>query len=437
MLGTVGYMSPDRCRGQPADARSDISAFGAILYEMFSGQRAFRRDTSAETMTAILKEEPPEITTAGKPIAPALESIVRRCLEKKPLQRFQSARDLAFNLEGLSGSTSTSAALASAASEKEKSRSWLRPAAAALLCFSPAPQQDGCSIAAVPRVRSDLSAAHLRSRPRLQRALRRRWPHHLLQRQLERPALQIYSTDSDSPESRPLNLLNSSLFAVTASQMAISQGCQDRFIGACQGTLAIVPIAGGAPRPLAEDALGAEWTADGSEMAVIREVNGKYRLEFPRGTVLFESVHWLSYMRISPNGKYIAFAQMNSVDGDAGGMIVVDRSGKIILRTQKCVQLEGLAWSPSGDEVWVGTTPTHAGWADTIVGITLGGKQRDVYRAPGMLRLHDVTRDGRVLFSRESWRTATLFRGPHDAKDRDLSWLDYRRGARHFPRTAP
>jgi len=99
VLGTAAYMSPEQVRGDPVDGRSDIFALGTILYEMLFGQRAFRRDTSAETMTAILKEDPPELSLTGKTISPALERIVRRCLEKKPLQRFQSARDLAFNLE--------------------------------------------------------------------------------------------------------------------------------------------------------------------------------------------------------------------------------------------------------------------------------------------------------------------------------------------------
>src|SRR5437667_3752093 len=114
VMGTVGYMSPEQVRGHEADHRSDIFSFGSILYEMLSGQRAFRRDTMAETMTAILKEEPPELSEANAKISLPLEKIVRRCLEKKPERRFHSASDLAFALEALStpsGSQATAAVL--------------------------------------------------------------------------------------------------------------------------------------------------------------------------------------------------------------------------------------------------------------------------------------------------------------------------------------
>ncbi len=108
VMGTVGYMSPEQVRGHEADHRSDIFSFGSILYEMLAGQRAFRRDTMAETMTAILKEEPPELSETNAKISLPLEKIVRRCLEKKPERRFHSAHDLAFAIESLSGATTSS-----------------------------------------------------------------------------------------------------------------------------------------------------------------------------------------------------------------------------------------------------------------------------------------------------------------------------------------
>ena len=104
VMGTVGYMSPEQIRGQPVDARSDLFSLGAVLYEMLTGQRAFRRDTAAETMTAILKEDPPDMVAARSDLPGSLDRIVRHCLEKNPAERFQTARDIAFALEALSGS---------------------------------------------------------------------------------------------------------------------------------------------------------------------------------------------------------------------------------------------------------------------------------------------------------------------------------------------
>ncbi|HEV8610295.1 MAG TPA: serine/threonine-protein kinase, partial [Thermoanaerobaculia bacterium] len=98
VLGTMGYMSPEQVRGQPADRRSDLFSFGAILYEMLSGQRAFRGDTAADTITAILTKEPPDLSQTNREIHPGLDRILRHCLEKNPEERFESARDLAFDL---------------------------------------------------------------------------------------------------------------------------------------------------------------------------------------------------------------------------------------------------------------------------------------------------------------------------------------------------
>ena len=121
ILGTMGYMSPEQVRGETVDARSDIFSFGAVLYEMATGRRAFTGNSAVETMNAILKEDPSELNLSA-PIAPSLERVIRHCLEKNPSERFQSARDLAFDLETLSGITSSGAPIAAGAGRKKKIR---------------------------------------------------------------------------------------------------------------------------------------------------------------------------------------------------------------------------------------------------------------------------------------------------------------------------
>ena len=115
VMGTVGYMAPEQVRGQAVDARADVFAFGCVLYEMLTGQRAFRRDTAAETMTAILREDPPELAQLRADLPPSLDRIVRHCLEKSPAERFETARDLAFALESLSGPDAPSGTVSSGA----------------------------------------------------------------------------------------------------------------------------------------------------------------------------------------------------------------------------------------------------------------------------------------------------------------------------------
>src|SRR5229473_2985089 len=130
VMGTASYMAPEQVRGEAADPRTDIFAFGAVLFEMLSGVRAFRRDTPAETMTAVLKDDPPELSDPVRLVSPALDRIVRRCLEKNPEQRFQSARDLSFALSGLSGTEASSVSRIAAAPRKVPLMLWLAAALA-------------------------------------------------------------------------------------------------------------------------------------------------------------------------------------------------------------------------------------------------------------------------------------------------------------------
>ena len=135
VMGTAGYMAPEQVRGQAIDPRTDIFAFGAVLYELLTGVRAFRRETTAETMTAVLKDDPPPFADSGHGVAPALDRIVRRCLEKDPEQRFQSAKDLSFALNVLSGSDSSGAARALEAAPGPW-RFWMWSAAACALLIA-------------------------------------------------------------------------------------------------------------------------------------------------------------------------------------------------------------------------------------------------------------------------------------------------------------
>jgi hypothetical protein len=184
-----------------------------------------------------------------------------------------------------------------------------------------------------------------------------------------------------------------------------------------------VPVSGGAPREVAENVSSADWTADGSEMAVIRKVEGKFRVEFPLGNIIYESSYWLCFLRISPRSDTVAFAEHEQPSGDVGHVVILDRSGKKIVQSNSFSSLEGVAWPPSAEEVWFGATE-HDAWADEIHALRFNRKERVILRLPGVLRLHDISRGGRILLSRDTWTTGMQFRGPGDTKERDLSWLD-------------
>ncbi len=158
VVGTASYMAPEQVRGEPADARTDIFAFGAVLYEMLAGVRAFRRDTAAETMTAVLKDDPPELSGPLRAGSSTLDRIVRRCLEKRPEERFQSARDLSFALSALSGSDTSAAARAVAAAAPPQ-QSLLRLVGVALAMVAVAVATWFIARPAEPRTRMQFSLA--------------------------------------------------------------------------------------------------------------------------------------------------------------------------------------------------------------------------------------------------------------------------------------
>ncbi len=412
VLGTLGYMSPEQVRGRPADARSDIFSFGAILYEMLSGKRAFHGDSAADTMSAILKEDPPDLSVTNQNVSPALDRIVRHSLEKNPDLRFQTARDLAFNLEALSATSAPSGM--GAAVPTRRRVPWLALAALAAIAaaFAAGRFSKKESLASQPtweRVtfrRGNLGA--IRFAPDGKSAIYgASW---------EGKPIEIYTSRLGSPESTPLGYRNANLLGVSSTgELALS--LRESFLSGVSGvgTLARAPLGGGVPRPILEFVESADWTPDGKNLAIVRFADGRNRLEFPIGKVLYEADRSMFTPRFSPRGDRIAFIER------PGKLQVMDLSGKT---TTLAEDIRGitLAWSPSGDEI---LADTRSGTGEgRIVGVDLAGKSRVVLRCPDRLFLYDIAADGRALIERAASRRRAASLAPGESAERDISWFD-------------
>jgi eukaryotic-like serine/threonine-protein kinase len=424
VMGTVGYMSPEQVRGETVDHRSDIFSFGAVLYETLSGERAFKRATPADTMAAILKEDPPDLSGPDS-VAPsrALDRIVMRCLEKAPGERFQSARDLAFALEALSGFSGPVAAGALAASTSGRRRSLAIAAGSALLLallafFAGRRSQE----------RRPLSSKELTFR-RGYLAGARFAPDGktvVYGAAWDGGPVELYSTRAEGSESRPLGLPPAGMFAISSSgMMAISLGCHVG-LNFCVGTLAEAPLGGGAPREILENVFGADWSPDGKQLAVAHRVGERWRLEFPVGTVLYQAAGPLVHPRISPKGDKIAFVELPTADpfGSVPGSVsIVDRNGVRRVLTAGFKWGAPLSWSPDGSEIWFSGNREGV---NAIRAVDLGGRERIVYSGiarPGAIV--DISAQGSALVTLGQGRNEIVALAPGETSERNLSWFDW------------
>ncbi len=425
VLGTMGYMSPEQVRGRAVDKRSDLFAFGTILYEMLSGQRAFRGDSAADTITAILTKEPPDLSQTNKEIHPGLDRIVRHCLEKNPEERFESARDVAFDLEALS-SVSAPTMSGAQAFPAEGKRRW-RPALALAALL-------GAAIVS-PFVYSAGKKAGFVQPPAFHQVTFSRGEVGsalfapdgqtiVYAAAWEGKPFEVFINRPESPESRPFGLSTAEVLAISKSgEMAVSLNRRTAHAFARTGRLARISIAGGAPRDILDDVQWADWGADGQSLAIVRDVAVKNRLEFPIGKTLLETTGWISHPRVSPRGDVVAFIDHPFQNDDSGRVAIVDAAGHKKTLSPLYATAQGLAWRPDGTEIWY--TAAEGGFNRAVHAVTLSGRERLVGRVPGISTIRDISKDGRVLMTNESARLGILARGPGDEKERELSWLDY------------
>ena len=236
--------------------------------------------------------------------------------------------------------------------------------------------------------------------------------------------VEIFSARPGAAESRSLGLEHAQLLAVSPSgEMAVALNSHRTGTWINVGTLASAPLAGGAPREVLENVQWADWSPDGSNLAVVRDVGGRNRLEYPVGKVLYETGGWISHPRISPKGDLVAFLDHPLQGDDTGSVAIVDLSANKKKLSADWYSIQGLAWSADGREVWF--TATETGLDRDLSAVNLSGQKRLVARMPGTLMLFDIFHDGRILMGRASWRRELMGTSVDGGKDRDLSWLDY------------
>jgi len=189
------------------------------------------------------------------------------------------------------------------------------------------------------------------------------------------------------------------------------------------GVLARAPLAGGPAKDMLSDIVAADWSADGRDFAVKRRERARFRIEFPAGRVLSETSTRQGGLRISPDGRHVAFTEHPVLNDDRGLVVILDRDGRRVAATPEWASLEGLAWTPDGSEVLF--TACEAGAENSLRGLSLDGQLRVVLSSTGRLVLHDVAPDGRVLLERATVRSEIVFRRAGESEDRDLSWLDF------------
>jgi eukaryotic-like serine/threonine-protein kinase len=428
VMGTVGYMSPEQVRGKTADQRSDLFSFGAILYEMISGKRAFHGETAADTMSAILKEDPPELSETNRDVPPGLERIIHHCLEKNPAQRFQSARDLAFDLEALTNISGTPRSNVSVVQQEiraDSRRKALQLAGALVLAalllgfgwwlghrgsayFPPEYQQITFRTGQVGNARFAPDGTIVYNAT---------W---------ENNENQLYLARTDDNGSHALGITDADLLAISnKGELAIRLNTLNLGGYARMGTLARLPLSGGTPREVLENVGDADWSVDGEKLAVTVFVpqTRHWHLEYPIGKVLFDSINWISTPRVSPDGKWVAIADHENPNGDdQGGVAVIGMDGREKKLSAGWTSVEGIVWSPSGEEVWF--SASNSGASDNLRSVTLDGKLRTIANVPGGMWVQDI-RNGTLLVISHEQRVGISGVPPGSKDERELGWLGW------------
>jgi eukaryotic-like serine/threonine-protein kinase len=420
ILGTVAYMSPEQADGKKVDTRSDVFSFGSVLYEMATGQRAFAGGSKLSSLSAVLYKDPQPASQTATEVPPELDRIISRCLKKDPERRWQTMADVKVALEELREEMdSSNVALATPPRGPRKPSRIRLWTGAGLLAgillglglrisyerrYIPPPEPP--SYRRLTFRRGDVTSAKFAPGDTV-----------VYSAEWDGAPSTLFSAQPGNREAQPLALPSARVLAISPSgEMAILLGGED------VGTLARVPFGGGAPREVLEGVSGADWGPDGASLAVVRAVGGKFRLEYPIGTVLYETEKRPPMMpEVSADGKLVAFFDFDVEVGDYAVCVIGPNHPRQVL-SRGWRAIGALNWSPDNREVWF--SGGQPGGDPALYAVTLSGAQRLVSQTGGMIVMQDVARDGRVLLTTVNSRLGIHYLPPSGSAPRDLAWLD-------------
>ena len=422
-LGTPHYMSPEQAMGQrEIGPQSDVYALGAVTYEMLTGDPPFTGSTAQAIVAKVMTEKPASIRRARERVPEQVEDAVLTALEKLPADRFPSAAAFAEALTGPPRSVSRASA--------GGGRSWLADRRSQLALAVAAISLAAALMLLARRHGSRVQLAEMSVAQNTfsQEAIfTARWAPdgkaivYSAARSGTNPRL--YVVRPDYPEPQPLGPDSTHLLAVSSTgELALLT--RPRYLGhrLFAGTLARMPLGGGAPREVVADVREADWSPDGSRLAITRPAGDGDQLEYPIGKVLYRSRPggYLSDLRVSPAGDRVAFFDHQSAGDDRGVVMVVDTAGEAATLTQEFWGMEGLAWELGGQSVLFAGASRGGMYQVHRAGV--GREESLVLPSPGTLTLQDVAGDGRWLVTRDDQPNRILLHGSTGL--RDLSWLD-------------
>jgi serine/threonine protein kinase len=418
ILGTAGYMSPEQARGKPVDKRSDIFSFGCLLYEMLTGTVPFHGETLSDSIGAVLHREP-DWSRLPSALPPRIRDLLARCLTKDRRNRLHDIGDARIEIEYVLGGRDATFVDKPAPRRRREVLAWLF---AVLFALAAGASWFASRYPRVPPGPGAFRQLNVQPETIFRAAFAPDGTTVVYSAASSGNTPELFIVRPESPMPQPCGMKRTQLLSVSSrGDLAVLTDAEYLMHRLFTGTLARVPLGGGAPRPLAEHVREADWAPDGDRLAIIHEVNGKDRLEFPIGNVLRETPGYFSDLRFNPAGNRIAYFDHPYKYDDRGSVNVVDLTGRASVLAADYWSLEGIAWSPDGREVYY--SASMSGYDQSIHAVTEAGVSRTVFPIPGSTFIQDINRDGRWLITQNSVRISLMVHTPGSDRDRDLTWL--------------